>query len=70
MGRDSSDCTATRYRLDGPGIESRRVARFPAPVQTGHGAHPASYTSDEQTTARGPDAVRLEFLAGPRQILK
>jgi hypothetical protein len=29
---------ATGYGLDGPGIESQ----FPAPVQTGPGAHPAS----------------------------
>jgi len=36
---------ATGYGLDGPGIESRwGGARFPAPVQTGHGAHPASCT--------------------------
>jgi len=28
------------------------------------------YNSDEQTTARGPDAARLEVLSGPRQILK
>ena len=35
---------ATRYGLDGPGIESRWGARFSAPVQTGHGTHPASYT--------------------------
>ena len=34
----------TRYGLDGPGIESRWVARYSAPVQTGPGAHPASYT--------------------------
>ena len=34
---------ATRYGLDGPGIESRLGARFSAPVQTGPGAHPASY---------------------------
>jgi hypothetical protein len=33
---------ATRYGLDGPGIESRWGARFSAPVQTGPGAHPAS----------------------------
>ena len=31
-------------RLDGPGIESRREARFAVPVHTGPGAHPASYT--------------------------
>ena len=35
---------ATVYGLDGPGIESRWVARFSAPVQTVPGAHPASCT--------------------------
>ena len=44
MDRDSSVGTATRYWLDGPGIEFRWGARFSAPVQTGPGAHPASYT--------------------------
>ena len=43
-GRDSSVDIATRYGLDGPGIESRWGARFSAPVQTGPGAHPASCT--------------------------
>ena len=43
-GRNSSVGIATRYGLDGPGIESRWGARFSAPVQTGPGAHPASYT--------------------------
>ena len=33
-GRDSSVGIATRYGLDCPGIESRWVARFSAPVQT------------------------------------
>jgi hypothetical protein len=37
---------ATRYGLDGPGIESQWEARFFAPVQTGPGAHPASCTMD------------------------
>jgi hypothetical protein len=32
------------HGLDSPGIESRWGARFSAPVQTGPGAHPASYT--------------------------
>ena len=36
--------TATRYMLDGPGIESQWGARFSAPVQTGPGTHPASRT--------------------------
>ena len=44
MGRDSSVGIATRYWLDGPGIESRWGARFSAPVQTGPGGHPASCT--------------------------
>ena len=43
MGRDSSVGIATRYRLDGVGIESRWEARFSAPVQTGPRAHPDSY---------------------------
>jgi hypothetical protein len=43
-GRDSSVGIATRYGLDGPGIESRWGARFFAPFQAGLGAHPASYT--------------------------
>jgi hypothetical protein len=44
VGRDSSVGIATRYRLDGPGVESQRRARFDAPVHTGPGAHPTSYT--------------------------
>jgi hypothetical protein len=42
--RGSSVGIATRYELDGPGIECRWGARFSAPVQTETGAHPASYT--------------------------
>ena len=42
MGRDSSVGIATRYGLDGPGIEFRMGKRFSAPVQTGPGARPAS----------------------------
>jgi len=33
---------ASRYGLEGPGIESQLGARFSAPLQTGHGIHPAS----------------------------
>ena len=35
MGRVSSVVIATRYGMDGPGIETRWGARFSAPVQTG-----------------------------------
>jgi hypothetical protein len=38
------DGIGTGYGLDGPGIESRWGVRFSEPVQTGPGAHPASYT--------------------------
>jgi hypothetical protein len=36
--------TATRYELDGPGIECQWRASLSALVQTGPGAHQASYT--------------------------
>ena len=42
--RDIAVAVATRYGLDGPGIECRRRRDLSAIVQTGHGAHPASYT--------------------------
>ena len=44
MSRDISVGIETRYGLDDPGIKFRWGARFSAPVQTGPGAHPASYT--------------------------
>jgi hypothetical protein len=47
MGHDCSIGTATRYGLDGPGIESRWGRDFSAPVQNGPGAHPASYIYNE-----------------------
>jgi len=42
MGQDSSAGIVIRYRLDGLGIESWWGVS--APIQTGPGAHPASYT--------------------------
>jgi len=44
VGRQSLVSAATRYGLDGPGIESRLEARFSSPFQRGLGAHPPSYT--------------------------
>ena len=41
---DSSVSRATRYGMDGPGIEFRWGPDFSAPVQAGPEAHPASYT--------------------------
>ena len=42
--RDGSASIATGYGMDGPGIESRWGRIFFAPVRTGPGSHPASYT--------------------------
>jgi hypothetical protein len=36
---------ATRYELNGPGIESRGGVRFSTPIQTCPGAYPGSYTT-------------------------
>jgi len=44
VGRDSSAGIANRLGVDSPWMESRWEARFPALVQTGPGAHRASYT--------------------------
>jgi len=44
VGRDSAVGIATRYGPGGQGIKSQWGTRFFAPVQTGPGAHPASYT--------------------------
>jgi len=45
MSHISVDYLIKRYGLDGPGIEARwGGVRFSAPVQTGPGAYPASYT--------------------------
>jgi hypothetical protein len=44
MSRDSSVGIVTRYRLDGPGIESYWGVTFSVHIQTSSEAHPASYT--------------------------
>ena len=44
MGGDGSVGIATRYCLDGPGIEFRGGGMVSTPVQPGAGAHPASCT--------------------------
>jgi len=46
VGRVSSVGIATRYGLDGPGIESWWGARFSTRVQTGPGGYLASYKMD------------------------
>jgi len=45
IDRDSSVGIPTCYGLDGQGIESRWKRDFPARVQNGPGAHPATYTT-------------------------
>jgi hypothetical protein len=42
MGRNSVISIATRYGLDGPGIESRWGRDFPYQSRQAPGAHPAS----------------------------
>jgi hypothetical protein len=49
LGRNTSLGIATRYGLNGPGIETLWGAGFSAHVQTGPGAHPASYTMGTRT---------------------
>jgi len=44
MGRESAVGIATRYMLNGPGMESRWWARVSAPFQNGPGAYPACCT--------------------------
>ena len=44
MGSGGSVAITTPYGLDGQGVESGWGEKFSAPVQTGPGAHPASYT--------------------------
>jgi len=41
------------YKLDGPGIKSWWGARFYAPIQTGRGAQPASYTMGSRCLSQG-----------------
>jgi len=53
VGRDSSVGIATCYGLDGPVTESRWGERYSAPVQTGPGAHPASYKMGTGSLSRG-----------------
>jgi hypothetical protein len=56
--RDSSVGIATRYRVEGPGIESRWGARYSGHVQTGPGARPASYTMGFVSLSRGEGVKR------------
>jgi len=44
VDRYSSVGIAIRYGLDGRGIESQWGSKFSSPVNTGPGAHSASYT--------------------------
>jgi hypothetical protein len=53
VGRDSSVGIATRYGLHGPGIESQWWTRLSAPVQTGPGAYPASYSTGTGSLSPG-----------------
>jgi hypothetical protein len=54
IGRDIVVSTATCYRLDGPAIEYRWHRGFFGPIQTGSGAHPASYTIGTRSFLQWP----------------
>ena len=56
IGLDSSVGIATRYGLDGLGIESRCGARFSVPCPTFPGAHPVSYTMGTTSFSGGKAA--------------
>jgi hypothetical protein len=53
VGQDSSVGIATRCGMEGAGIESRWVRDFFAPIQTGPGAHPTSYTVGTESLSQG-----------------
>ena len=55
-GRDSSVGIATRYGLDGPGIESRWGARFSPPAQTGPVGPPSRLYNGYRVFLRGKAA--------------
>ena len=58
VGRDGSVGIATYYRLNGLGIKSRWGTRFSAPIQTGSGAHSASF---KMGTGSFPGSKRPEL---------
>ena len=53
VSRDSAIDIATRYGLDGPGIEPPVGAKFSAPAQIGPGAHPDSCKMGTASTYLG-----------------
>jgi hypothetical protein len=68
VSRDSSVGIATPWRLDGPGIESQfggGGGRFSTADQTGHEAHPASYTMGTGSGSRGV-ALTTQKILGQR----
>jgi len=65
----SSVGIATRYGVDGPGIESRwgggGGVKFSAPVHTGPGAHSASYTKSIGFLSRGKSGRGVALTTHP-----
>jgi hypothetical protein len=63
---DNSAGIATRYGLDGPGIESRWVTRFSSPAQTGPGHLPDSYTIDTGSLSWGSGSRDMALATHPQ----
>ena len=70
VGRESAVGIATRYVLDGAGIESRWEARFSTPVLTGPAAHPASYTTDTGFSLAGVKRQGRGAVHPPHLVLR
>jgi len=64
-GWDSVVGIATPYGLDGPPDRIPVGARFSALVQTGPGAHPASYTMGTGSLSRGKSGRGVALITHP-----
>ena len=67
--RNGAVGTATRYGLDGMGIESRWGVRFAAPVQTESWVHPSFYKMGTGSLSRGQSGRGVALTTDPNVAL-